>query len=368
YRQLPSLTALWSDGRPMVDEDVPVKVSRVKRGTINQLLEGSGKIEPLTRVDVVSPIPGQVQEIRYKVGDVVAEGQVVATVRSKELLRRVEKDELSWKEAQAVLSEREKQLSEREEQLARARQFHKQDFISTRELEQAETAAETARAQHELAQAQLAQREAALAQSRYLLKLGRLVAPFSGVVARRVLEPGATVSPSTAILTLAGLDPLKVVVDLTEKDSSLVRKGMAARIRVDDLPDRLFEGKVVALNSTSEPANLTLQAEVQLSNRNRLLRPGMIARVAIVLGSDEALLVPAAAVIAEGGKNYVYVVVENKAMRRPVRKGWEQEGNLAIADGVSEGELIVVSGQQRLRPNSKVRVQEHTESRMEDRR
>jgi len=363
YQGLPSLTALWFGRSLVVDEEVPVELGRVKRGAISYIVERTGKLEPLTRADVVSPIAGQVQEIRYKVGDLVAEGQVVAVVRSKRLLQRVETEELSVKAAQAILSERERQLSNTEEQLERARQFRKQDFISARELQQAETAAKTARAQHELAQAQLSQREAALAQSRYLLTLGRLVAPFNGVVARAGLEPGATVSSSTPILTLAGLDPLKVAFDLTEKDASLVRKGMVARIRIDDFADRLFEGKVAGMDSTAEP-NPNPKAEIQLPNRNRLLKPGMMARVSVVLGSDEALLVPVAAVIEQGGKNYVYVVVKGKAMRKVITTtGWRGEGNVAITDGVSEGELIVVSGQERLRPNVKVRVQEETEAR-----
>lgn len=359
YREMSSGVAKKPERRSAVGREVPVKLAPVKKGPVAYVLNTSGDVQPLRQVDIVSRIAGYLEQVRFEIGDSVKEGQVVAVVQPKEQVHRVEEDEANLKVAQATLQEKESQLADAEKQEERSRRLRQKEFISTQELEQAEMRANTARAQRDLARAQLAQREAALAQSRYLLSLTQLVAPFTGVVTRRQIDPGAYVSSSTLILTLAVPDPLKVVVNVPERDVNLAHVGMSARLRVDAFPERLFEGKIVRMNSALDPASRTLTAEVHVPNRERHLKPGMFARVEVVLGEQkESLLVPTEAVIEDEGKNFVYSVHEGKAQRKAVTKGWEQNGYMAIAQGVEEGEQIVVAGQYRLRQGSRVRVLE----------
>lgn len=359
YRELSSGIGKKPQRRSAISREVPVKLAAVKKGPIAYVLSTSGDVLAVRQVDVVSRISGYVERIHFEIGDRVAAGQVVATVEPKEQRHRVEEDEAAVKVAEATLREKESQLLHAEKQLERARLLRHKDFISSQELDEAETRANTAKAQKELAQAQLAQREAALAQARYQLGLTRVGAPFSGVVTRRLVDPGAYVSSSTPILTIADPDPLKVIVNIPERDVNLVRVGMVAKLQLDAFPERTFEGKIARLNSALDASSRTLMAEVHVPNRDRPLKPGMFARVSLILAeSKDSMLVPVEAVVEDEGKNFVYTVVDGKANQVVVTKGWTQNTVVAINGGIEEGAQIVVAGQYRLKPGMKVRVLE----------
>jgi len=359
YRELSSGIGKKPQRRSGVSREIPVKLATVRKGPIAYVLSTTGDVLAVRQVDVVSRISGYVERIHFEIGDRVAAGQIVATVEPKEQHHRVEEDEAAVKVAEATLREKESQLLHAEKQVERARLLRKKDFISSQELDEAETRANTAKAQKELAQAQLAQREASLAQARYQLSLTRVVAPFTGVVTRRLIDPGAHVSSSTPIVTIADPDPLKVIVNIPERDVNLLRVGMVAKLQVDAFLDRTFEGKIARLNSALDASSRTLMAEVHVPNSDRRLKPGMFARVSLILAeSKDSLLVPVEAVVEEEGKNYVYSVAEGKAERKPVTKSWAQDSAVAITRGLEEGEQIVVAGQHRLRPGMRVRVLE----------
>lgn len=359
YRELSQGLGKKPDAGSTVSREVPVKLAAVKKGPISYILSTSGDVLPLRQVDLVSRISGYVERIHFEMGDQVAAGAVVATIEPKEQHHRVEEDEANVKVAEATLREKESQLAQAEKQVERARLLRQKDFISSQELDEAETRANTARAQKELAQAQLAQREAALAQSRYQLGLTRVTAPFSGVVTRRLVDPGAYVSSSTPIVTTAVPDPLKAIVNIPEKDVNLVRIGMVARLEINPFPGRVFEGRVARLNSALDAASRTLMAEVHVPNSQQLIKPGMFARVSLVLGEHkDSLLVPEEAVVEEEGRYFVYSVADGEAKRKAVAKGWSQDGFIEVTKGLEGGERIVVAGQYRLRPGTKIRVLE----------
>ncbi|MBI2360253.1 MAG: efflux RND transporter periplasmic adaptor subunit [Deltaproteobacteria bacterium] len=194
YRELSSGLSKKPQMRTGITREISVKVAPVKRGPIAYVLSTSGDVLPLMQVDVVSRASGYVERIHFEIGDRVAAGQVVAVVDPRELRHRLDEDEAALKVAEATVREKETQLQHAEKQVERARLLRQKDFISSQEFDEAETRAQTAKAQKELAQAQVAQKSATLAQSRYQLSLTRVVAPFSGVVTRRLVDPGANVS------------------------------------------------------------------------------------------------------------------------------------------------------------------------------
>ena len=363
YRELSQGVGKKPERRSAVIREIPVRLAPVKRGPIAHVFHTSGDVLPLLQVDVVSRIAGYVERIDFQIGGRVAAGQAVATIDSREQRYRVEEDEAAVKVAEATLWGMEMQFQDAEKQLERARLLRQKDFVSSQELDTAETRLHTARAQKELAQAQLLQRRAALAQSRHQLSLTRIVTPFAGVVTRRLVDPGAYVSSSTPILTIVTPDPLKVIVNIPEKDANLVRAGIAAKLEIDAFPGRVFAGKVARLNSALDPSSRTLMAEVHVPNAQQLIKPGMFARVSLVLAEKkDSLLVPAEAILEDEGRDFVYTVVDGQATKKPVVKGWTQNSLVAINQGLEEGEQIVVAGQQRLRPGVKVRVLEEKAS------
>ena len=248
---------------------------------IPHVVRGRGQLQAVEVVDVVSPVAGQLSKFRLKVGDKVAKGQILATVRSRELLQRMEKIAAALEAATADLRQKESQLAEAEKALERANELHSRDLIAGRDLKEAEATRDTARAQQARTHAQVAEQQAALEQTRYLLTASKLVAPLNGVVTRILPESGADVQTSTPIFSVSALEPLKVMIEIPETDLDFVRDGVAAQVRADALPDRVFEGQVTLLQSKLEKSQRVF-VEVQLSNRDRLLVPGMKAEVTLV--------------------------------------------------------------------------------------
>jgi RND family efflux transporter MFP subunit len=257
-----------------------VTAAPVNKALIPHVVRGRGQLHAVEVVDVASPVAGQLSKVQLKVGDKVAKGQTLATVRSRELLQRVEKITAALAAATADLRQKESRLAEAEKALERANEFHRRDLIAGRDLNEAEAARDTARAQWALTRAQVAEQQAALEQTRYLLTVSKLVAPLSGVLTR-IPPESADVQTSTPIFSVSALEPLKVMIEIPDTDLAFVRDGVAAQVRADALPDRVFEGRVTLLQPQLEKTQRVV-AEVELSNRDRLLVPGMNVEVTLV--------------------------------------------------------------------------------------
>jgi RND family efflux transporter MFP subunit len=265
---------------------IRVTAAPVNQALIPHVVRGRGQLQAVEVVDVVSPVAGQLSKVQLKAGDKVAKGQTLATVRSGELLQRVEKIAAALEAATADLRQKESRLAEAEKALERANEFHSRDLIAGRDLKEAEAARDMAHAQWVLTHAQVAEQQAALEQTRYLLAISKLVAPLSGVLTRIPPESGADVQTSTPIFSLSALEPLKVMIEIPETDLAFVRNGVAAQVRADALPDRVFEGRVTLLQSKLEKTQRVV-AEVELSNRDRLLVPGMNVEVTLVQNNGQ---------------------------------------------------------------------------------
>ena len=339
--------------------ETPVKVVRVKKVPFVRVVEIQVALQPLKQTEIISQVAGVVKEIRNTVGDAVSAGAVVATIQSNELIARLRANEAAVKEAEANLREKEDQIVSAEKELATARDLHGKELIARQEVDHAEAAADAAGAQRDVAQAQLAQRQSMLAETRYMLNLTRLAAPLNGVVTRRWVEPGASVSPSTRVLSIADSDTMRITVPLTAEDAALVHSDMSFRIRVESVSGREFAGKLARINRSSEPAGETARAEIHLSNPDGLLKTGMKAVLSLPLReAHEVFLLPTESVFELKGKSYVYTVAAGKTRLRAVVKGFEQDGQVAIRSGLEEGEAVIVAGREHVRSESRVRASE----------
>ena len=276
YRQLPST----SKGRFGTGDTISATRTPVNRESIPPVVRERGQLQAVEVVDVFSPVAGHLNKVQFKAGDKVVKGQTLATVRSDELLQRVEKIAAALEAAKADLRQKESRLAEAEKVLDRAHELHSRDLIPGRDLKEAEAARDAARAQQALTHTQVAAQQAALEQTRYLLSVAKVVAPFNGVVTRRLADSGVYVQTSTPVFSVGALELLQVVIEIAERDVHFVRKGAAAQIRADALPDRVFAGQVTALIFDPKTTQKAV-AEVQLSNRDRLLFPGMIVEVTV---------------------------------------------------------------------------------------
>jgi membrane fusion protein (multidrug efflux system) len=209
--------------------------------------------------------------------------------------------------------------------------------------------------------AKLKEMEAILEQERTRLQNAKIVAPFRGEISRKYVDAGALVSASTPLVSLVHTETLRIVANVLEKDIPLLRAGMNAKIRTDSYPDRVFEGRVEKVNSALDLSTRTLQVEIYIPNPDRLLKPGMFSNVEVVLlEKPQTLLIPREAILEVGDEMFVFVAEGNKALRKSITIGYEQERMVEVLQGLKEGDQVVIKGQQMIREGSSVRVVEES--------
>jgi len=195
-----------------------------------------------------------------------------------------------------------------------------------------------------------------------------LKAPFSGIVTGRYFEEGELYSgtPTTqtgraAIVTLMQVNPLKVNVAISEQFYPLIKIGMKAIITADVYENEIFTGRVFRIAPTVSSATRSFITEIELPNRNNLLKPGMFVRVSMDLGEVETFVVPAGTVLLQEGTNIRYVFVENQgvAKRIEVSIGKRFDDRLEIiSNNLKEGDKLVAEGQSRLLNNDRIEITE----------
>jgi membrane fusion protein (multidrug efflux system) len=186
---------------------------------------------------------------------------------------------------------------------------------------------------------------------------------MDGVVVKKHIDPGEVVTSAqmmkvAPIVSIAEVGRVKVLIGINEKDISRVKNGLTVEVRVDAWPERVFTGKVTAVAPIVNPMSRTSEVEVLIDNRDGALKPGMFARVGIIVATREnAMLIPFDAVIqSESGKN-VYIVEGGKALRKDIKTGYLEGAVIEVFSGIKEGEDLVVLGQQRLKDGAKVKAQ-----------
>jgi membrane fusion protein, multidrug efflux system len=199
--------------------------------------------------------------------------------------------------------------------------------------------------------------EAAVALARARLEKTRITAPFDGVLGLRRVSVGDYLNPGQDIANLEDITPIKLDFRVPETYLAVLRTGQALSVRVDAFPDQVFTGQVVAIDPrvTAEDRSIAIRGE--LPNADARLRPGLFARVNLVLDTrTEALTVPEQAIVPQGDGHFVYRVVGGKAVRTPVTLGLRQAGRVEILPGLGAGDLVVTAGQLKLADGKPVSV------------
>jgi HlyD family secretion protein len=384
-------------GKRSFQTEIAVQISPVIRKHLTYSLNATGDITPMMQVDLFPRVSGYLERIDVNLGDSVRQGQVIAQIDRTDFMQKVKEMEAKVAQAKANLSEleagsRPEELRQAEEAVKQAQSrfdnaklhrerieaLFKRQVISKKEADSAEMDYTVAEAQlaasqqnlklvkegvrqevREGSRAKLKEMEALLAQEQIRLQNTLIVAPFQGEIIRKYVDAGALVSSSTPIVNLVHTMTLKIVANVLERDIPLLKPGMKAKIQAEAYPGKVFEGKVARVNTGLELSTRTLQAEIEIPNSSRLLKPGMFARIEVVmLEKPEVLAIPSNAVMVEQGERFVYVVQGNKAARTPILTGIEQDRFVEVKEGLKEGDQVVTRGQEAIRENTTLRVVE----------
>ncbi len=362
-----------------------------------QLIEQStfpGEVRASHTSDITSRISGRLGAVLVKEGSFVGAGGLVARIDDPELELAVKQAEAAVDvqrarlaqlragprsqevaQVEATVAQAETSLAQAERELARTQQLFSDGLVARAAVDRAQTDVELARARLRGAREQLAlvrqgprgedidaqaalvrQAEAVTAQTRARLRELRINSPIGGVVTRLNVEAGAVISSQTVVATVATVSPVEVHVPLPETDLPRLRKTSVARIKVDALPERLFEGKITRVAPALDAASRSARLIVVVPNADLALRPGMFARATIVFDERQAIVVPSDAIVRRGEAAILFVVKDDTVEERTVRVGYIEGSRSEVVEGLSGGEAVVTTGQQGLRDGMKVRT------------
>lgn len=192
-----------------------------------------------------------------------------------------------------------------------------------------------------------------------LLENTILTSPISGIVTARNYDEGDMYAMAQPLFVVQDITPVKMLINISESNYSKVKKGMEVELTADAFPGETFKGKVNLVYPTIDPRSHTFPVEIIVDNKDEKLRPGMFSRVSMNYGDNYRVVVPDRAVLKQVGADdkYVYVLnADSTVTYTPVKVGIRMNDRYEIIGGLNDGDIIVTTGQTRLKNNIKVDV------------
>lgn len=333
------------DGKP----DVPLEFAtrEVVQPTLARLpgmVEFSGPLVAPQTAMVRAKAGGTLLQLTVGEGSRVTAGQVLGRIELADLASRVAERGANLESARATLLQAERTHASNE-------RLASQQFISPIALDNSRAAVETARAALNAAQA-------SLETTRVGLRDATLLAPISGIVAKRHALPGEKVSPEQQVLTIVDLARLELAGTVGTHEVARVAPGMAVQVQVEGV-DQPVAGRIARIAPAAEPGTRSIGVTIELPNPKETLRAGQYALARATLADEsDRLVLPVAAVGNTSGQDHVWVIEQGVLARRAVTLGRKdpREGRVEVLQGVTPASVVLAARFDNLREGAKALV------------
>jgi membrane fusion protein (multidrug efflux system) len=316
-----------------------VTSAEVKNADWQPMLSAVGSISPVQGAMISAELAGTVAEINFQSGSLVKKGEVLLKL------------DASAEEAQRRSAEADLELAKND--LDRARGLSERKVISAAEFD--------------AAQAKYAQKKAAVENMQSVIDKKQIRAPFDGTAGIRAVNPGQMVKVGDPLVSLQALGQVFVDFSLPQQQLADVTTGLTVKVTTDAVPNREFEGKLTAVNSSIDPATRNVSLQATLDNQDNALRPGMFGRVKVLLPQKHpTLFIPATAVSYAPFGNSVFVIEkktddktkqESLVLRQQFIRTGETRGDfVAVTEGLKANDLVVGAGVFKMRNGMNVVV------------
>jgi RND family efflux transporter MFP subunit len=355
-REAPAETA--AQAPPAV---VSVTVAAVKSQEEPVTIEATGSFEADESSDVAPDSSGRVIATPVDVGQFVKSGAVLVRLQGIDAGLRLDEAQAAVRRAEANVKLAESQNTLAQTTAQRYAALLATGDVSSTVADQARTGAETSVQNVNTARASLAQARAQLALAEKAVADVAVLAPFAGYISQRRVSLGEYVQPSTAVVTLMKIDPLRLRLTIPGVQAGQVRVGQAVTATVDAFPEQTFSGKLAAVNPAISAESRSFLVEARVPNPEALLKPGMFAVATIDQGRTiQMVLVPRRAVIEDLNTNSYRVFVidkDNKARLRVVQLAARELGeNTRILSGLQPSDRVATSNLAQLYEGAEVKV------------
>jgi len=346
-----------------------VRVVHAEKAVLARTVAVTGTLAADEEVTLALKVAGRVREIAVDLGSRVKRGQVLARLEPTDFNLRVRQSEAALQQARARLGldadsdpsgvvpedtalvrqaaavlEQARLTRERMESLSH------QGLVSRSQHDDAVAGFYVAEARYQDALEEVRNRQAVLSQRQAELEIARkqqsdsiLISNMDGAVQERLISPGQFLAAGEPAFRIVSSDPLRLRLAVPEREAVGIRAGQPVQVKVDGDPT-VYPGKLARVSPAISADNRTLAVEAEIPNEQGRLRPGTFARAEIVVqAQDSAILVPASSVTAFAGINKVIVVVDNVTAEKRVRTGRRSGDSIEIVDGISAGDVVVIT-------------------------
>ncbi|HOP16041.1 MAG TPA: efflux RND transporter periplasmic adaptor subunit [Gammaproteobacteria bacterium] len=342
---------------------VPVEVAAIEHGPIELQRTFTGTLEARAEFVVAPKVSGRVEQIHLDLADEVRRGQVVAVLDAAEYVQAVARAEADMEVARASNAEADSLLKIAERELKRVDDLRGRGVSSESQRDVAMAEQLAKQAQVKVTTARIASAAADLEAARIRLGYTQVNADWHGgneqrVVAERFVDEGETLSANAPLLRIVELDPITAVFFVTERDYARLSPGQSASLATDAYPGESFAGRIVRIAPVFRESTRQARVELEVSNPDLRLKPGMFARATVTLERvDRAVIVPQLALTTRDGQVGVFLVSANgeTVTWREVRPGIQQGERTQLRGADLDGRIVVL-GQQLLGDGSRIRI------------
>jgi len=344
---------------------IPVEVAPASHQPVTANYSGTATLEAVGDAQVVTKTNGIILKILVEEGMRVERGQLLAQLDDDAVRNKLAQAQATLKKAQAAFDKSEKGIAKN---LIPRADFDRDKF-------------------------DLEMQHAVVDGASIDLSYTKIVAPISGVIAKRSVKVGNLVQANQTLFQIVDMDPLQAVLNVPERDLDTLKAGQPVHLRVDSLPEKNFDGIVARIAPVVDATSGTFRATCEFRDTTRTLKPGMFGRIDVIYDQrHDALVVPRSALVEEDGESSVFVIepappkkVDDKnkpepvkgkpgeavaaenakpavplfvAKRRVVQVGYADGDRIEVRDGIKDGERVITIGRNAVRDGTEVQVLE----------
>jgi RND family efflux transporter MFP subunit len=365
-------------GKAPAEQPRAAAVVAVTRGNLASSLTVAGQFQPYQQVDLHAKVSGYIRWIKVDIGDRVREGEVLALLEVPELQNQVEGAQAEVRHSQSDITRAQSEVVSAEStysalhaEYTRLEEASKErpGLIAEQELDDARAKDQEAAAQVGVAKASLNSMQEQLGVSRAsrsrletMSGYEQIIAPFTGVVTKRFADTGTLIqagqdnnTATLPVVQVAESDLLRLRMPVPESDVPYIQVGGDVQVKVN-ATGRIFTGKIIRFSRALDTNTRTMLTEVDVPNHDLSLNPGMYAETTIqLLQKNDALILPAQAVVQSGDQSYVLVVdATDHVEKRNVTLGIQTSNRVEITSGLQAGDKVIAAGQAGYQPGEVV--------------
>jgi len=365
-------------GKAPAEQPRAAAVVAVVRGNLASSLTVAGQFQPYQQVDLHAKVSGYIRWIKVDIGDRVRQGEVLALLEVPELQNQVEGAQAEVRHSQSDITRAQSEVVSAEStysavhaEYTRLEEASKErpGLIAEQELDDARAKDQQAAAQVGVAKASLDAMQQQLGVSRAtrnrletMSRYEQIIAPFTGVVTKRYADTGSLIqagqdnnTQTLPVVQVAESDLLRLRMPVPESDVPYIQAGGDVQVKVN-ATGRTFTGKIIRFSRALDTNTRSMLTEVDVPNRDLSLSPGMYAETTIQLQQkNDALILPAQAVVQNGDQSYVLVVdATNHVEKRNVNLGIQTSNRVEITSGLQAGDNVIAAGQTGYQPGEVV--------------